>query len=201
MEEKNKKIITIICITVLVLTTIGASFAYFSAQGQSSEQSVTTGKINIKATSSKVNATNIKPTNWSDIIATNVANEDIVQIKLSVNTYGTTVDNANFNIYFTTEGIAPNNDEKLTGGTLADLKWKLIDSTNEIIGSGDFLNGNVTNPVLANAEPIPAIVNAENEESATKTYILFIYIENKDEKQDKLQNMNFTVTLSATAQQ
>lgn len=201
MNNKMKNIITIICITILVLATIGASFAYFSAQGQSSEQSVTTGKINIKATSSKVNATNIKPTTWSDIIATNVANEDIAQIKLSVNTYGTTVDTAKFNIYFTTEGIQLNDDENLSGGTLEDLKWKLIDSNNEIIGFGDFANGNATDPVIANINPIPAIINAETEELATKTFILFIYIENKDEKQDKLQNINFTATLSATAQQ
>lgn len=201
MENKNKIIITIISITILVLVTVGASFAYFSAISNTETQSITTGKINIKATSSKANADNIKPTIWDDIVALNVANEDIAQVKLSVNTFGTTIDNATFNIYFTTEGIELNNDENLTGGTLEDLKWKLVDSSNTLIGSGDFSNGNATRPVLANTTPIPVISNATSEEEATKTFILFIYIENKNDKQDKLQNMNFTATLSATAQQ
>ncbi|MBQ7140460.1 MAG: hypothetical protein IJO32_03060 [Bacilli bacterium] len=201
MEDKKKSIITIISITILVLATIGASFAYFSASGNSDTQSVTTGKINIKATSSKANAENIKPTEWSEVIASNVANEDIAQVKLSVNTFGTTVDTAKFNIYFTTDGIELNSDENIIGGSLSDLKWKLVDSTNTVIGEGDFTDGNATDPVLANTTPIDAIANAKTEEAATKTFILFIYIQNKNEQQNKLQNMSFTATLNATAQQ
>lgn len=45
MQNKKKSIITIICITILVLATIGASFAYFTAQEKNIEQSITADKI------------------------------------------------------------------------------------------------------------------------------------------------------------
>lgn len=123
-------------------------------------------------------------------------NKVLQRIKLSVNTYGTTINTAKFNIYFTTDGIKFNNNEKLE-----DLKWKLIDSTNTVIGSGNFSDGKANTQVLANKIPIPVITNAKNEELATKTFILFIYAENKNKSQNEFKDINFTATLSATVQQ
>lgn len=201
MKNNTNKInlfITILGIAILAVATVGATLAYFSSISNTTEQDIKTGKINIKATSSKLNASDIKPTTWDPLISTNVANPDIAQIKFSVNTYGTSIEDAKYNIYFTTSGIKLNEEKNLKGGLLSDIKWKLIDTQNNIIGSGDFSNGDYTSPLQANTNPIIINDNATDEDSATQTYILFIYIEDNG-KQDQLQNLSISATMSAKA--
>lgn len=202
MDQSKKKsfTITIIGIITLIVSTIGATVAYFSSVSNTTAQSIKTGELKLNATSSKLNATNIKPTTWNSVVADNIANTDIAQIMLSVNTYGTTVDNAKYDIYLTTTGIELNTTEGLEGGSLADIKWKLINANSDIIGSGDFKDGNYSAATKINNTPITIETTAETEEQATKTYILFIYIEDNG-KQDQLQNMNITATMSAKALQ
>lgn len=200
--KKNKIniVITILGISILALATLGATFAYFSSTSNTTEQNIKTGTIAVKASSSKENANNIKPTTWSSLISDNVANPNIAQVKLSVNTYGTSVDDAKYNVYFTTSGIKLNEEEGLEGGLLGDIKWKLVNDESTIIGSGDFADGNYIEPFMANENPILIDNNASTEEEATQTYILFIYIEDNG-KQDQLQNLSIDVTMSAKAVQ
>lgn len=202
MEENRKKnlTITIIGIITLIVATIGATFAYFSSVSNTTAQSVKTGELKLNATSSKLNATNIKPTTWNSVIANNVANENIAQVMLSVNTYGTTVENAKYDIYLSTSGINLNTTDGLQGGSLADIKWKLVDASNTIIGSGDFSNGNYSDPTKITDNPIVIDNINSTEEESTKTYILFIYIEDNGQ-QDQLQGLNITATMSAKALQ
>lgn len=200
MKENRKVnlIITIIGIGILTVSTIGATFAYFTSTSRSSEQNLKTGNIKIDATSSKLNDNVIKPTTWDTLISNNIANNDISQIKLSVNTYGTTIKSSKYDIYLTTTGIQLNDNESLKGGSLEDIKWKLINSSNKIIGEGNFKNGNYTTPTKLNEQSIPIDITASNIEEATKTYILFIYIENNG-KQDKLQNLSINAIMSTKA--
>lgn len=203
MKNSNNKfnlMITILGVSILILATIGATFAYFSSTSKSDSQNIKTGSITLKAESSKANATNIKPTVWDPLISTDAANKDIAQINLSVNTYGTTVKGAKYDIYFATSGVKLNNESGLEGGSLSDIKWKLVDSTSDIIGEGDFTDGDFTTPVKANNKSIIIDSSAANEEEATKTYILFIYIQDNGQ-QNQLQNLSIDITMSAKAVQ
>lgn len=195
-NNKRNIAIAVVGIIILVVVTIGVSFAYFSATSISSSQNIKTGQLKLEATSSKLNATGINPTVWSSVIANNVANTDIAQVMLSVNTYGTTVDRAKYDIYLTTSGISLNTSEELTGGSLSDIKWKLVDASNSIIGFGDFTDGNYTTATKITNNPITIQGNIDNKEDAIQTYILFIYIEDNGQ-QDQLQDLNISATMSA----
>jgi len=200
-DQKKNYTITIIGIVTLVIATIGSTFAYFSSVSNTTAQSVKTGQLKLDATSSKLNAESIRPTTWSSVIANNVANRDIAQIMLSVNTFGTTVDNATYDIYLTTSEISLNSDNGLEGGSLSDIKWKLVNSNNEIINSGDFSNGGYTKETKITSNPITVEGNVESGEASTQTYILFIYIEDSGEEQDQLQDLTISATMSAKAGQ
>ena len=94
MEEKenfkgNKMVLTIIGLAVLVVATIGATFAYFSATSDTVNQKVTTGELKVDASSSISDNTNIKPTTWVDK-ATADSDTDIAKVKLTVDASGTT---------------------------------------------------------------------------------------------------------------
>ncbi len=200
-QDKNKNfLITVVGIITLIIATIGATFAYFSSVSNTKSESIKTGSLKLDATSSELNSVNIKPTMWNDIMASNVANQDIAQLMLSINTYGTTIEDAKYDIYLTTSGITLNTNNGLEGGLLSDIKWKLVNSNNEVINSGDFSNGDYTEPTKITSTPITIENNIATEEEATQTYLLFIYIENNGQ-QNQLQDLIINATLSAKAVQ
>ena len=199
-KEKNKKyLIGAIGVITLIIATIGATFAYFSSTSSTKEESIKTGSLKLDATSSELTSANIKPTTWNDVMASNVANEDIAQLKLSVDTYGTTIEDAKYNIYLTTTGIAHNSNNRLEGGILKDIKWKLVNSNNEVINTGDFSKVDYSKPIKLTKSPI-TIEKKDTKEEATQTYLLFIYIDNKGQE-NQLQDLIINGTLSAKAVQ
>lgn len=192
----NKVLLTIIGIAVLIVATVGATFAYFSATGGTVEQNVTTGALRISATSSIADAVSIKPTDWTSATDAD-ADKDVAKVGLSVVTDGTTIENAKYNIKLTTTGIALNAVAGKTGGKLADVNWALYDNEEKgtALATGQFTSGNLTNEKInTNAITIPAGTNTDN-------YTLYIWIEDDGEKQDQLQGLTITAQLTVDAQQ
>ena len=197
MEERgnnaNKVLLTVIGIAVLVVATIGATFAYFSATGGTATQNVQTGELKVAATSSLTQGKSIKPTAWSSTITENDANADIAKVGLSVVTDGTTISTGVYKVSLTTTGIALNDTDGKTGGALSDVKWALYEGETEK-ATGDFTSGNATNLELIKNVAIPAGTNTDN-------YTLYIWIENKDSQQDQLQGLTITAKLVVDAAQ
>ena len=81
----NKVLLTVIGIGVLIVATVGATFAYFSATGGTATQQIKTGELKVTASSTLTDGTNIKPTTWSTTdMAANTGNKDIAKVKLDV---------------------------------------------------------------------------------------------------------------------
>lgn len=196
MEKNgNKILLTVIGIAVLVVATIGATFAYFSATGGTATQNVTTGELKVAATSSLADGVSIKPTTWAS--ATDADSDtDIAKVGLSVVTDGTTITTGKYDIKLTTTGIALNTDANLEGGALSDVKWALYDNDDKTteVAKGDFTSGNVTNKALNTSKiSVPAGTNTDN-------YTLYIWIEDTPTaKQDKLQKVTLTAQLVVDA--
>ena len=194
----NKVLLTVIGIAVLIVATIGATFAYFSASGGTAKQSVTTGELKVAATSSLVDGKTIKPTTWESATAAD-ADTDIAKVGLDVVTDGTTITTGKYDIYLTTTGISADDlDTTKTGGSLKDVKWALYDDANTAtaIKTGDFESGNYTNQVINDAQiQIPAGTNTDN-------YTLYIWIEDTtNAAQDQLQGLTIDATLKVDARQ
>ena len=147
MEERknynNKKmILTILGIAVLLVATIGATFAYFSATSKTVNQNVTTGELKVATTSTVANNTNLKPTTWDlDVMDNNDSNADIAKITLSVDTTGTSITTGTYDIQLTTTGIelkdqidsssTEGGKIDLVGGKLEDVKWALYKASED----------------------------------------------------------------------
>ena len=123
----DKIILTIIGVSILLVATIGATFAYFSATSNTVSQQIKTGELKVSASSEITNNTNIKPTTWDkNNMENNKSNSDIAKITLTVDTTGTTITTGKYDILLTTEGIKLNaKTDKLEGGSLEDVKWAL----------------------------------------------------------------------------
>ena len=224
MEDNRHKIVfTVIVVATFIVVVIGATFAYFSATSDTVKQKVTTGVLNVVATTGEVTGANIKPTTFdSSNIDEALTNPDIAQIPITVTLTGTTIDSY-YNIYLTTTNVQKNADEKKEGGEYSDIKWVLIsnDDTKKVLYSGQFeenstkTDGNFTNKKLndTNIDITPAGKTEEGTDNENiDKYILLIYIENTEDsvgeagveisgKQDKLQNMNIGATVTVKAYQ
>ena len=138
--EKDKKIhntlLTIIGVMTLLVAVIGATFAYFSATYTAKPQNIKTGELKVSASSSIDHNENIKPTKWNgdDVSEIDETNEnDITVVTLTVDTAGTTIDEAHYNIFLSATGIKLNETQvqvsqsgekaNRTGGTLSEIKW------------------------------------------------------------------------------
>ena len=195
----NKVLLTVIGIAVLIVATVGATFAYFSATGGTVTQNVNTGELKVSATSSIADGVSIKPTNWVDATSAD-SDSDIAKVELDVVTDGTTITTGKYDIKLTTTGIDLNTSDGKTGGALSDVKWALYDITESAspveIDTGDFTSGNYTNATVLNTTDgqisIPAGTN-------TDKYKLYIWIEDTSAVQDQLQGLTITATLSVDA--
>ena len=202
----NKVLLTVIGIGVLIVATVGATFAYFSATGGTATQQIKTGELKVTASSTLTDGTNIKPTTWSTTDMTaNTENTDIAKVKLDVVTDGTTITSGKYTINLTTTGIALKEETAtVKGGSLDQVKWALYDVSDLTTAkaSGTFAdeayteeNGNAVNRAILENVAIPGDV-----EQNTDTYTLYIWIENtKDAVQDRLQGLNVTAKLTVDA--
>ena len=201
-RNSNKLLLTVIAIAVLIVATVGATFAYFSATSGTVEQNVTTGELRITASSSLVHGASIKPTTWENATTAD-DDKEIAKVGLKVDTDGTTITGGNYDIYLTTTGI--NLGTAKTGGALADVRWALYNDTNkaEALVTGDFdpetegsLDGNYVDRKI-NTEAIDIPVGGQED-----NYTLYIWVENTpDAKQDNLQGLVINATLRVSANQ
>ena len=196
-KSENNTYLTIIAVITLLISIIGATFAYFTARSSTLGEKVTTGQLKISAIAGAVNETEIIPVKATDIININskISNVNVAKLPITVDTTGTTIPGI-YNIYLTTSGI----DEKVTTilGNSSHIKWELIkgEPGSEItLNSGSFDDGDV-NSLKINVEPIDVFVGGTIEK-----YTLFVYILDNDTLQDDLSTMRITAHTTVEAVQ
>lgn len=188
IDEKTKRILTILWSITLIVALIGATFGYFSATDKTDPQIITTQNLGVSLTiEGATNVDNIKPTTWDTTVTNNDNNDDIVRIPFKVKS--TSRVNGTYTVNMSTN-ITEN--ALLNGGSASDIKYKLYKDNAEIV-SGNFTTGDF-NVEIANG-------TISKDSDLNDEYILYVYIENKDETQNKLQNIKFSITLSGNASQ
>lgn len=208
-NNRNNVVLTVICACTLLVALVGASFAYFTATSQpTTEQTVTTGKLNISASLSREKTNLIKPTEFSQ--ATAESNNDVAKLTLTVDGTDTTVDGAKY--YLSMIGDITNKDggeiSTNKGGEKSEVKWVLINTTGadiatgSVVASGDF-------STLSSGLPATTIQTGSGESKTdylasltgtTKdTYALLVYIEEKGYAQDNLSEVKITASMTAKA--
>ena len=204
MENKNNNIIlTIIGAATLLVAIIGASFAYFSASSNTVSQSVKTGELKVSAALGAVEGSNIKPTTVSSDTdyESMASNSDVVKLPVNVTTTGTTIA-SEYDIKLTTTGVVLGTAEEDDKGELSDIHWNLAkksDDSYEKVNAGTF-NGNMANQALT-SQPIDITLESDATTSHVDSYVLFIYISNKDNPQNKLQGMTISASVTVDAYQ
>lgn len=195
MENRkgNNVLLTVLGVATLLVAIAGASFAYFTATATTTNQDVSTGVLKVSATAGSVQGANIKPVKSADIadVAAKKANADVVKIPVTVNTTDTTIA-ANFDMYMTATGIT--GKEYTNKGVPADIKWELLDSSDDVIGSGNF-DGNTTDLKL-NTTSIDIV-----DGTTSYGYTLLVYILDTDAVQDDLQGLTISATVRVDAKQ
>lgn len=188
-DNKTKRILTILWIITLFVAIIGATFGYFSATSKTDPQIITTQSLSVSLSiEGSSNVDNIKPTTWdATTMANNESNDDIVKIPFKA--ISSSRINGTYAVNMSTN-ITENN--LLNGGSASDIKYKLYKDNVEI-KSGNFNTGDF-NVEIANG-------TISKDSDLNDNYKLYVYIENKDEKQNKLQDIEFSITLSGSANQ
>ncbi len=192
MEENIKKkiILGVVGITVLLIVLITATYAWFSARSEDESQQITTAKVDlvVEVNPDATHITNIKPTTWdAEDMANNNDNKDIVQIPIKV-TNNSTID-VKYYLRLLAEGLELNNDETLTGGNLSEIKYILyeLDDVNKEIARGDFTEPEKEQIIIRKK----AIKKDE-----IQNYKLYLYIEETEEIQNRLQGLNFNIIIN-----
>lgn len=186
-KNSNKVLLTVLGIAVLVVATIGATFAYFSATANADAGTVQTGELKVAANATKMSQTNIKPTTFAK--ATADTNADVGHATITVNTDGTTVTGGYYDIYLTaaltgyTEG---------TSGARSDVKYALYNG-DAVVASGD-LGSDLTNSKITTTS-----VAIDPENTGEVTYDLYIYVNETNQEQNDLQNVTASAQLSVQA--
>jgi len=188
IDNKNKVTLIVIWILIMLITVIGATFAYFKAVAESKPQIITTEGLTFSLViDGPINVDDIKPTAWNDNdLSANENNEDVTIIPFNV--FSNTGIDGSYKVNMTTN-ITENN--LYEGGSAEDIKYKVY-RNNQLVKSGNFTTGDF------NAEIVNGTIT---ENGVNDDYKLYIYIENKDNVQNKLQGISFTVTLIGTADQ
>ncbi len=192
MENKNKVLLTVIGALTFIAVLVGATFAYFSATSTTNSVNVTTSNLNlnVEANGSATHVTNIKPTTWDDeTLANNDTNADIAKIPFKVT--GTSSVQGTYTVNLKTS-IALN--DSLTGGDVSDIKYRLFDSEGEEIGTeGSFAASTDVN--------ILEDITIDGSGAILDEYVLYVYISDNSAEQNKLQDVDFTISLGGSAQQ
>ncbi len=199
-ERRNKIItVTIIGVIVLLIILVGATYAWFSAKSEATSKQVTTAKVDlvVEVNPEATNIKDIKPTTWdTEDMTKNNDNTDIVQIPIKV-TNNSTID-VKYDLFITPSGLSLNVEDtdgdgnNLVGGELKDVKYKLYDEKGIEVVTGDFEKENKRQKIVANKNISKKV---ESSSENIQEYILYIYIENKDEAQNKLQGIDFNIDI------
>lgn len=217
-ENSNKVLLIVIGVATLLTAMIGATFAYFSARDTSNVLDVTTATSNLTVTAENNSVTNIRPTTWN---ATN-RDTDTEIVKMTVSVDGTTTASGKYSLFLNEptivlgEGLTHDNDATDTmvegdneQGEIADFKWAAYDSEgNQIVAPTSFTSYNEAD----GDEPVNALIPGNGLTGYTKAYTatngatttiddeyyVYVWIENKDADQNKLQEVSFDVYFSVS---
>jgi len=183
MEEQkiNKKItFSIVAVLLIVLITIGATYAYFSAQGTTGTQTVTTGTLtmNFDKAGSVVTINGITPIDDSEIKTKAAA------FPFSITNTGT----AHMNITIKLKDIVIADDLKDI-----DFRWGLYNAdTNKGISFGIFKHASNGGEEILYRD---SIIDAG---SAAKNYVLRIWIHDDGDNQNYMQGETFSAKIDVT---
>ena len=183
--------LTVIGAATLLVAVVGATFAYFSATGESTKQSVTTGSAAISILASDNVVKDIKPTSFVSKTAAD-ANTDIEKIKLTMSGTGTT--SGYYTISMNQPEITLNTAEGLTGGQISDIKYAIYGEDGNQIGT----TGSFTGAGTGSVDLVSDVFYAEAED-ITEIYTVYVWIENSDGPQNQLQDRTFNLTFTANA--
>lgn len=191
IDNKNRVTLTVLWIITFLIALIGATFGYFSAISKSDEQIITTGKSGLSvavAITGASNVTNISPTTWNSTnISANESNENISVIPFSVTS--TSRVNGTYTINMSTNIIE---NETFDGGSASDIAYKLY-KDNSLVTEGNFNSGAFSKDITTGT--------ITNTSDLNDNYKLYIYIDETNVPQNKLQDISFKVTIGGTAKQ
>lgn len=195
-KSSNKILLTVLGIAVLVVATIGATFAYFSATGASQEKTVQTGKLIVESvTLGDISQQQIHPVDF-DItkVGQTPLSTEVGKSTLEVDVTGTTVRGASYDIVLTASLSALGTGD----GTAADVKWALYPAnaaSGDAIAKGDFSDATLADgKVIHNVDITP--VDGDNKQN----YDLYIYVADSGAPQNALQNVTATAKVTVNAQ-
>ena len=184
MEEKhiNKKItFSIVAVLLIVLVTIGATYAYFSAQAQTDVQTVTTGTLTMGFTNGEIiNATGITPINDSEI------KTKATELPFSITNTG----NQHMNITIKLTDITI--DDALKD---IDFRWGLYNAdTDKGVSFGIFKYSQTGGEEILLRDVIL------DKGSATKNYVLRIWLHDDGALQNEMQGKTFSGKVVVTGE-
>jgi len=187
MEEQkiNKKItFSIVAVLLIVLITIGATYAYFSAQGTTGTQTVTTGTLtmNFDKAGSVVTINGITPIDDSEIKTKAAA------FPFSITNTGT----AHMNITIKLKDIVIADDLKDV-----DFRWGLYNTD-----SGNGVSFGIFKNTVTGGEEIlikDVIIDSTDPDS-TKNYTLRIWIHDDGANQNYMQGETFSGKIDVTGE-
>ena len=188
IDNKNKVTLIVLWVLILLVVSIGATFAYFRAVAESKPQIITTEGLTFNLDiEGSTNVDDIKPTIWNESnLTANENNEDVTVIPFKV--YSSTGVKGIYKVRMTTN-ITEN--DLYEGGSAEDIKYKVYNGSN-LIKSGNFTTGNF------DVEIVNGVIS---DNGINDNYRLYVYIENKNTVQNKLQGISFIVKLIGTAEQ
>ena len=188
IDKKNRTILMILGVLTIIITMVGATFAYFKAISQSEPQILTTTSLNINiGIKGSLHVKDISPTTWSNNMNDNTNNKNVAVIPFVVS--GDSKIKANYGVTMTTI-ISPNNE--LEGGKVSDIKYVLYRNGNYLT-RGDF--SETFKERIVDDGKITLNGNLKDE------YVLYVYIEKTNEPQNSLQEIDFTINLMSDANQ
>lgn len=207
-NRKGKIALTVIGAATLLVAMTGATFAYFSAISKTTTQTVTTSSLNLTVSynGEDSNVKNIKPTTWANdvdgkVATANTTNKDIIKFPFKVTGESSSAGTYKVNLQ---TSIALNNGTvveeqgkdpvSLTGGEISDIKYRLYKADGTPIGAEQSFAATTDTDIIDNGT-INANVALDDQ------YVLYIYISKTEQPQNKLQGINFTVTLGGSASQ
>ena len=189
MEKKNRTILTVLWVSTLFITLVGATLAYYSAVHKSKPQVITTSSLSLSVTTKgSMHVENIKPTTWTSV-ASAANNTDISKIPFTVTAPAGA--KAIYDINLSTS--IPINPE-LSGGSVSDIKYKLFKTGEKTPLKEGSLSANFSEDIIVDS-PI-------NEgEVLNDSYMLYIYIENRQAEQNMLQDIDSSIKITGSADQ
>ena len=196
MEKKNSNsiVLTVIGVATLLVALVGATFAYFSASSTSDPESVQSGHLTISSSLDEADEKDIVPTEWSETMSENDDNINIAKFQYTVNGSGTTVRDAVYDVKLTgTVSLASKVENGVTasdqGGEESDVLYKLV-SGESVVAEGNYSQIKTGKQILTGKT-----LNI----SGNDTYTLYVFIDETNTNQDKLQGANVSATMEATA--